>query len=137
MTTEDAPLGSPPYSHLDIAEGLPPLPAADAELVERSKAHYFHGDQSDLRMRFNEAIAGGPNMEGDAGYVIHTNGHAADMEQAIARIEALSRPAVTEAMVEAGIAAYSEWFRAATGKDLQRQRVIKVFQAMLAAKEAG
>ena len=132
--------GEAPYSHPDIAEGLPPLPAADAELVERSKAHYFHGDQSDLRMRFNEAIAGGPNMEGDAGYVIHTNGHAADMEQAIARIKALSRPAVTEEMIaflmgEGPLEGchFGERPEGERGNFWWRKRL----RAMLAAKEAG
>lgn len=51
--------------------------------------HIFTGDQSDLRLRFNEAIGGGPNMNGDSGWIIHTNGRAADLESAIARITEL------------------------------------------------
>jgi hypothetical protein len=38
--------------------------------------------QSELRMAFNEALAGGPNMNGDCGPIIHTEGHAHDLQLA-------------------------------------------------------
>jgi hypothetical protein len=38
---------------------------------------------SDIRFRFNEAIAGGANMDGDAGPLIRSEGHAFQLEQAI------------------------------------------------------
>lgn len=70
--------------------------------VER---HRFTGDQSDLRMRFNEAIAGGPNMNGDSGWIIHTQGHASDLERAIERIAALQ--ALLESDAHNALRAYS------------------------------
>jgi hypothetical protein len=44
--------------------------------------------QSEVRMRFNEAIAGGPNTNGDAGPTLTVN-HALDCLYATARIETL------------------------------------------------
>ena len=72
--------------------------------------------QSDVRMAFNEALAGGPNMNGDGGPTLTVN-HALDCLNAIERIEALmdtakpdNRGAVlvprepTNAMIEAAAA---------------------------------
>jgi hypothetical protein len=42
--------------------------------------------QSEVRMRFNEALAGGPNMNGDAGPTLTPN-HALDCVWATQRIE--------------------------------------------------
>lgn len=37
---------------------------------------------NELRMAFNEALAGGPNMNGDGGPIIQTEGHAQDLQLA-------------------------------------------------------
>ena len=129
MTTEDAPLGSPPYSHLDIAEGLPPLPAADAELVER------HLDN--LPYPCCSEMSGPIWLAGRyCGPVCPKHGHRLEPT-----IEALPRPAVTEAMVEAGAKAVLDFNRQEfpTSDDIAfaREEVWLVFAAMLAAKEAG
>jgi hypothetical protein len=44
--------------------------------------------QSEIRMAFNEALAGGPNMNGDAGPTLSIN-HAIDCVWATERIDAL------------------------------------------------
>lgn len=46
--------------------------------------------QSEVRMLFNEALAGGPNMNGDGGPLL-TPDHALDCVWAAQRIEALTR----------------------------------------------
>jgi hypothetical protein len=58
----------------------------DAVRAERDglQKHRFTGDHSDLRLRFNRAV--GDDFSGDGGWIVHTQGHAYDMEMAIARI---------------------------------------------------
>ena len=46
--------------------------------------------QSDIRMAFNEAIAGGPNINGDGGPTLSIN-HAYDCAEAVVRIQSLEQ----------------------------------------------
>jgi hypothetical protein len=67
--------------------------------------------QSELRMGFNEALAGGSNMNGDGGPIIHTEGHAQDLEFATTRINELRHQidGLQLTISEVQVNHYEEW----------------------------
>jgi hypothetical protein len=89
-------------SEIDAALASTPTVADDGKLVERlekleaflMQEHRFPDPvpdevQSEIRLLFNEALAGGPNMNGDAGPTLAHN-HALDCVWATKRIAALA-----------------------------------------------
>jgi hypothetical protein len=91
----------------------PPTPKAivtDAMRLDKLEHYLMHEHgfrdpvpdeiQSEIRMLFNEALAGGPNMNGDAGPRLGHN-HALDCVWAAKRIMALPNPEASEIMREA------------------------------------
>jgi hypothetical protein len=74
--------------------------------------------QSEVRMRFNEAIAGGPNTNGDAGPTLTVN-HALDCLYATARIETLEAEITRlQGKADEGICTYCDGHGIYEGKDV-------------------
>lgn len=88
LRENDCDFGGPKCSVLENtrAEAADTIEALTAQ-VARLTAEVPNA--SDIRFRFNEAIAGGANMDGDAGPFICSEGHASHLEMAIARIAQL------------------------------------------------